>query len=170
MSRILLVVDMQNDFIDGALGSEAAEKIVDGVAERINNFDGRVIFTRDTHLQDYLTTQEGKKLPVSHCIKDSWGWQITDELLPFVETVLDKITFGSVDLPKLIKDYGEDIDEIELLGLCTDICVISNAMILKASFPEVKIVVNGKLSAGVTKESHQNALNAMKAVQIEVIE
>ena len=168
--KYLIVVDMQNDFILGSLGSPHAQAIVDGVKEKVKNYKGKIIFTRDTHLQDYLTTQEGKKLPVSHCIKDSWGWQITDELLPFVETVLDKTTFGSVDLPKLIKDYGEDIDEIELLGLCTDICVISNAMILKASFPEVKIVVNGKLSAGVTKESHQNALNAMKAVQIEIIE
>ena len=168
--KYLIVVDMQNDFISGSLGSPQAQAIVEGVKKKIENYNGKIIFTRDTHFEDYLTTQEGKNLPVAHCVKDSWGWQITDKLLPYAKTVVDKITFGSVDLPKLIKDYGEKIDEIEILGLCTDICVISNAMILKASFPEVKIVVNGKLSAGATNEGHQNALEAMKAVQIEVIE
>jgi len=127
-----------------------------------------VIFTRDTHFKEYLQTQEGRNLPVEHCIKDTKGWEICEELKPYVEKVIDKITFGSIDLPEIIKDYGEEIEEIELCGLCTDICVISNAMLLKTSFPEVKISVDASCCAGVTIESHNNALNAMKAVQIEI--
>ena len=166
--KYLIVVDMQNDFITGSLGSSLAEKIVPDVKEKVKAFDGKVIFTRDTHFDDYLNSEEGKKLPVKHCIKGTQGWQICDELKPYAGDVVDKITFGSVDLPKILKDYGEEIEEIELCGLCTDICVISNAMILKASFPETKIVVDGSCSAGVSVESHNTALEAMKAVQIEV--
>ena len=162
--KILIVVDMQNDFITGSLGSALAEAIVPNVVEKVKGFDGKVIFTRDTHFFDYMQTQEGKKLPVEHCIKDTEGWQICDELKAFADDVVDKITFGSVDLPKLLKEA----DEIELCGLCTDICVISNAMILKASFPEARIVVDGSCCAGVSVESHKTALEAMKAVQIEV--
>ena len=168
--KYLIVVDMQVDFITGALGSKDAEAIVPNVVEKVKNFDGKVIFTRDTHFDNYMDTQEGEKLPVPHCIKDTDGWQICDELQPFAETVIDKITFGSVELSKIIESFGEPIEEIELCGLCTDICVISNAMILKASFPEVKISVDASCSAGVTKESHLTALNAMKAVQIEIEE
>ena len=168
--KFLIVVDMQVDFITGSLGSKLAEAIVPNVIEKVKNYDGEVIFTRDTHKNDYLKTQEGKKLPVEHCIKDTDGWQICDELKPYVSAVVDKITFGSVDLPQIIKNYGEEIEEIELCGLCTDICVISNAMILKAAFPEVKITVDSKCCAGVTAESHNTALEAMKAVQIEVKE
>jgi len=167
--KFLIVVDMQNDFIAGSLGSKFAEAIVSNVVEKVKNYDGTVIFTRDTHFADYMDTQEGKNLPVKHCIKDTVGWEICDELKPYVKEVVDKITFGSVELPEVIKSYGEEIEEIELCGLCTDICVISNAMILKASFPEVKIAVDGKCCAGVTVESHQTALDAMKAVQINVI-
>lgn len=167
--KFLIVVDMQNDFISGALGSKLAEAIVPNVVEKVKNYDGTVIFTRDTHFTEYMDTQEGKNLPVMHCIKDTTGWEICNELKPYVNKVVDKITFGSVDLPDVIKSYGEEIEEIELCGLCTDICVISNAMILKATFPEVKIVVHGNCCAGVTEESHQTALNAMKAVQIDVI-
>ena len=166
--KYLIVVDMQNDFITGSLGSNLAEKIVPDVVEKVKSFDGKVIFTRDTHFADYIKTQEGKKLPVQHCIKDTDGWQICDELMPYVNDVVDKVTFGSVDLPSLLKDYGEKIEEIELCGLCTDICVISNAMILKASFPETKITVDAKCCAGVSVESHNTALAAMKSVQIEV--
>ena len=166
--KLLIVVDMQNDFISGALGSKLAEAIVPNVVEKVKNYDGTVIFTRDTHFADYMDTQEGKNLPVKHCIKDTTGWEICNGLKPYANKVIDKITFGSVDLPNVIKEYGEEIEEIELCGLCTDICVISNAMILKATFPEVKIVVDGNCCAGVTVESHQTALNAMKAVQIEV--
>ena len=161
--KYLIVVDMQNDFITGTLGSKLAEAIVSNVVEKVKNYDGKVIFTRDTHFADYMQTQEGRKLPVEHCIKDTDGWQICDELKPFVNDVVDKITFGSVDLPKMITDA----DEIELCGLCTDICVISNAMILKATYPEAKITVDSNCCAGVSVESHNTALDAMKAVQIE---
>lgn len=170
--KYLIVVDMQVDFISGSLGSKMAEKIVPGVVEKVKTFEGKVIFTRDTHFADYMSTQEGKKLPVMHCIKDTDGWQICDELTPYVKEAVDKITFGSVTLPNIIKDYSEEIEEIEeieLCGLCTDICVISNAMILKAAFPEVKITVDSKCCAGVSVESHKTALDAMKAVQIEIV-
>ena len=166
--KFLIVVDMQVDFITGSLGSNLATAIVPNVVEKVKNFDGKVIFTRDTHFEDYMQTQEGRKLPVPHCIKDTDGWQICEELQPYVETVIDKVTFGSVELPQLLKEFGETIEEIELCGLCTDICVISNAMILKAAFPEVPVVVDASCCAGVTMESHNNALKAMQAVQIEV--
>jgi nicotinamidase-related amidase len=167
--KYLIVVDMQVDFITGSLGSELATAIVPNVVEKVKNFDGKVIFTRDTHFEDYMTTQEGKNLPVTHCIKGSDGWQICKELIPYVETVVDKLTFGSIELPKVIKSFGEPIEKIELCGLCTDICVISNAIVLKAAFPETPITVDSSCSAGVTVESHNNALNAMKSVQIEII-
>lgn len=166
--KYLIVVDMQVDFITGSLGSDLAVAIVPNVVEKVKNFDGKVIFTRDTHYADYMQTQEGTKLPVPHCIKDTAGWQICDQLLPYVETVIDKVTFGSVELPQLIREFGEPINEIELCGLCTDICVISNAMILKAAFPEVPIGVDSSCCAGVSVESHKTALNAMKAVQIDI--
>ncbi len=166
--KYLIVVDMQVDFIAGSLGSDLATAIVPNVVEKVKNFDGKVIFTRDTHYDDYLQTQEGRKLPVVHCVKDTPGWQICEELRPFVTTVVDKETFGSVDLPQMIGDDGQPIDEIELCGLCTDICVISNAMILKAAFPEVRITVDASCCAGVTEESHNTALDAMAAVQIEI--
>ena len=166
--KFLIVVDMQRDFITGSLGSTLAKAIVPGVVDKVKNYDGTVIFTRDTHGIDYLKTQEGNKLPVEHCIRGTSGWEICDELKPFAANIVDKVTFGSVALPNIIKAYKEKIEEIELCGLCTDICVISNAMILKASFPEVNIAVDAKCCAGVTVESHNTALNAMKAVQIEV--
>ena len=172
--NILVVVDMQNDFISGALGTAEAKLIVNGVKERAENFEGLVFFTRDTHLEDYMNTQEGEKLPVPHCIKGTWGWEICDELKEISETteICDKPTFGSVELMESIKELSleEEIESITLLGLCTDICVISNAMLLKAALPETKIIVDGTLSAGVTPISHKNALEAMKMCQIEVIE
>ncbi|MBQ1244171.1 MAG: cysteine hydrolase [Clostridia bacterium] len=167
--KYLIVVDMQKDFITGSLGSALASAIVPRVSEKVKGFDGKVIFTRDTHFKNYMDTQEGKKLPVSHCIKDSDGWQICDELKPYAETVVDKLTFGSIELPRLLESYGEPIEKIELCGLCTDICVISNAMVLKAAFPEVPITVDSSCSAGVSVESHNTALDAMRAVQIEII-
>lgn len=168
--KYLIIVDMQNDFITGSLGSAHAAAIVPNVVEKLKHFDGQTIFTRDTHGADYMDTQEGMKLPVKHCIKDTDGWQICDELAPYTQLVIDKVTFGSVELPQIMKLFDEPIEEIELCGLCTDICVISNAMILKAAFPEAKITVDASCCAGVTMESHNTALNAMKAVQIEVIE
>ena len=167
--KFLIVVDMQVDFISGALGSEHAKAIVPNVVEKVKNFDGKIIFTRDTHFEDYMNTQEGRNLPVPHCIKGSDGWMICDELKPYAENVLDKITFGSVELPKFIESFGEPIEKIELCGLCTDICVISNAFVLKAALPELPIAVDSSCSAGVTVESHNNALSAMKAIQIEII-
>ena len=167
--KYLIVVDMQTDFITGSLGSKDAEAIVPAVVDKVKNFDGEVIFTRDTHFDNYLHTQEGKNLPVLHCIKDTAGWQICDELKPYVKTAVNKVTFGSMDLPSIIKKSVEDIEEIELCGLCTDICVISNAMILKAAFPETRIAVNALCCAGVTKKSHNTALDAMRAVQIEIL-
>lgn len=168
--KYLIVVDMQNDFTIGSLGSVHAAAIIPNVLAKVKAFPGKVIFTRDTHGDDYLHTQEGKKLPVIHCVKGSDGWQICDKLRPYVEQVVDKVTFGSVDLPHILSKESEQIEEIELCGLCTDICVISNAMILKAAFPEVKITVDASCCAGVTMESHITALNAMKAVQIDVME
>ena len=166
--KYLIVVDMQNDFISGSLGSDMAKAIVDNVVEKVKNFEGEIIFTRDTHADCYLDTMEGKNLPVVHCVKGTDGWQICPELSPYVENVIDKVTFGSVDLPHIIAKSGE-IESIELCGLCTDICVISNAMILKATFPEAKISVDSSCCAGVTFESHNNALLAMKMTQIEII-
>lgn len=168
--KYLIVVDMQNDFISGSLGSPQATAIVPHVADKVASFNGTVIFTRDTHGEDYMQTQEGRNLPVKHCIKDTEGWQICNELMPFAERVVDKGTFGSTALPNIMRAYGDPIEEVELCGLCTDICVISNAMLLKAAFPEVRIVVDSTCCAGVTDESHRTALNAMKAVQIEIRE
>ena len=167
--KYLIVVDMQVDFITGSLGSELAAAIVPNVLEKIKSFDGKVIFTRDTHFENYMDTQEGKNLPIPHCIKDSDGWQICDELNPYADMVIDKLTFGSMELPQIIKDFGEPIERIELCGLCTDICVISNAMVIKTAFPEVPIAVDSACSAGVSVESHNIALDAMRAVQIEII-
>ena len=165
----LIVVDMQNDFITGSLGSKLAEAIVPNVVRKVKDFDGKVIFTRDTHFEDYPDTQEGKKLPVAHCINDTDAWQICDELKSYASEIVDKVTFGSVTLPHILKNEGNDIEEIVLCGLCTDICVISNAMILKAAFPEVKITVDSSCCAGVSMDSHNTALDAMRAVQIEIV-
>ena len=167
--KYLIVVDMQVDFINGALGSDLAVAIVPNVVEKVKSFDGKVIFTRDTHFKDYMNTQEGKNLPVPHCIKDTDGWQICDELKPYADVIIDKLTFGSIELPDFIKSFNEPIEKIELCGLCTDICVISNAVVLKAALPEVPIAVDSSCCAGVTVESHNNALNAMKVIQIEII-
>ncbi len=167
--KYLIVVDMQVDFINGALGSDLAVAIVPNVVEKVKSFDGKVIFTRDTHFKDYMNTQEGKNLPVPHCIKDTDGWQVCDELKPYADVIIDKLTFGSIELPDFIKSFNEPIEKIELCGLCTDICVISNAVVLKAAFPEVPIAVDSSCCAGVTVESHNNALNAMKVLQIEII-
>lgn len=165
--KVLAVIDMQTDFITGSLGNEAAQNIVPRVKEKVENYKGRVIFTRDTHNENYLDTSEGKNLPVVHCVKDTPGWEICDELKEYAKETLDKETFGSLKLAEILKEE-ENISEIELCGLCTDICVISNAMILKAAFPEVKITVDASCCAGVSEKSHQTALAAMKGVQIEI--
>ena len=171
MKNYLIVVDMQNDFIDGALGTKEAEAIVDRVAEKIRGFDGDVIFTRDTHGVDYLDTQEGARLPVVHCVCGTAGWQIREGLEAIRPAlVIDKPTFGSTELGVLLaqREIEEKIARITLVGLCTDICVISNALLLKAFLPETPIAVDASCCAGVTPESHRNALAAMKMCQITV--
>lgn len=171
MQDILLVIDMQNDFIDGALGTPEAVAIVPNAAEKIRTFDGTVLFTRDTHEEAYLETQEGRNLPVPHCIRGTRGWEICDALLPYVSgEPLDKVTFGSSELGGLLKklDEADPLRSITLIGLCTDICVISNAMIAKAFLPEVPVTVDAACCAGVTPESHRNALAAMKMCQITI--
>ena len=166
--KLLIVVDMQNDFIDGALGTPEAVAILPHVKERIENFDGKVIFTRDTHLDNYMETQEGKNPPVPHCIKNTDGWQIRAELDALRKTEeIDKVTFGSKDLVKLIGEE-KDVESITFLGLCTDICVISNVLLTKAFFPEIPLIVDAKGCAGVTPQSHRNALDAMKMCQITI--
>ena len=172
MKQILIVVDMQNDFIDGALGTKEATAIVPKVEDKIRNFDGEVFFTRDTHETWYLETQEGKNLPVPHCIRGTEGWQIRKELDALRKTdPIDKETFGSTDLAAdlLALHEDEEIGSITLVGLCTDICVISNALLIKATLPEVPIYVDAACCAGVTPESHENALKAMEACQIKVM-
>ncbi len=171
--KFLIVVDMQNDFIDGALGTKEAVEILPAVKEKIMNFGGKVIFTRDTHEADYLTTQEGGNLPVEHCIKGTDGWQIRSELDALrKEEPVDKPTFGSVALGQLLKAYDtyeEKIESITLIGLCTDICVISNAMMIKGFLPETPIEVDAKCCAGVTPESHERALDTMAVCQIKIL-
>ena len=172
MQDILIVVDMQNDFIDGALGTKEAVAIVPNVREKIQQFNGTVLFTRDTHGPNYLQTQEGRNLPVEHCIKGTDGWEIRLELDALRKTEpIDKVTFGSAELGFRLAEMNaeEPIGSITLIGLCTDICVISNAMIVKAFLPEVPVRVDAACCAGVTPESHENALAAMKCCQIEII-
>ena len=169
MSKVLVVVDMQNDFIDGALGTKEAVAIVPYVKEKIENFDGIVLYTRDTHFEDYMNTQEGHNLPVPHCIKGTQGWEIRPELDALRKTeAIDKVTFGSKDLVDVLKTI-ENIEEITFVGLCTDICVISNVMVTKAFYPEIPLVVDAKCCAGVSVQTHLNALEAMKVCQVQVV-
>lgn len=173
MKKLLIVVDMQTDFVTGALGTKEAQAIVPVVAEKIKKAKEEgtdVIFTLDTHEENYLDTQEGKHLPVPHCIKNTEGWMLIPELRPLAGGCIsvEKPTFGSTRLAHIVGRAG--YDEIELIGLCTDICVISNAMILKASVPETPISVDASCCAGVTPESHANALASMKMCQITITE
>ena len=170
--KTLIVVDMQNDFIDGALANPAAAAIIPDMVEYIKNFNGDVICTRDTHYTDYLLTQEGKKLPVPHCICDTQGWELNDAIFEAVRykddfEVVNKESFG--DISTICYELYRDVDEIYLCGTCTDICVVSIALNLKARYPETKIYCLGNLCAGVTPESHEAALTVMKMCQIEVI-
>ena len=173
MKKILVVVDMQKDFVDGALGSNEAVAIVPAVAEKIKGFKGDIFVTFDTHYENYMETAEGKNLPVKHCIKGTDGWKLNAEVLKALDgkkyTPVEKITFGSVDLPGLIKKaVGDELFEVELIGLCTDICVVSNALLLKANFPETVITVDAACCAGVTPDKHEAALETMKSCQIDV--
>lgn len=167
--KILVVVDMQNDFIDGTLGTPEAVAIVPRVIDKIKEYEMRgdlVIYTKDTHYENYSETREGRLLPVSHCIKGTPGHDIPKEILRGHETVFEKLTFGSVELPTYLS--GLDFDEIELVGLCTDICVVSNALMIKAHFPEREVSVDSACCAGVTPDTHNAALTTMKMCQINV--
>ena len=168
--RVLVVVDMQNDFIDGALGTKEAAEIVDSVRAKIDRYAAAgdaVIYTQDTHTPEYLQTQEGKKLPVEHCIKGTKGWEISEKVYEKKYPVVEKPSFGSLELAEWIAGMA-DVHAIALVGLCTDICVISNALILKARKPEIPITVDASSCAGVTENSHKTALEAMKVCQINV--
>lgn len=167
--NVLVVVDMQNDFISGALGSPQAGEIVLRVKEKIEGFDGRVVFTRDTHETDYRNTLEGKKLPVPHCIRGTHGWEICDELKPIAKRIIDKPGFGSLELCERLAGL-ESVESVELIGLCTDICIISNAMLIKAFLPQAEVTVDASCCAGTTAENHDTALKAMQQCQIGIVE
>jgi len=174
MKKILIVVDMQKDFVDGALGTKEAVAIVDAVVEKVKNFDGEVIFTRDTHFENYMETQEGKNLPVVHCVKNTDGWQIIPKLDVLCKEMgckcYDKPTFGSTELAEdLKKAYAAgEIESVELIGLCTDICVVSNALMIKAFMPELPVALDSACCAGVTPAKHEAALETMRSCQILV--
>lgn len=171
--KYLVVVDMQNDFVDGALGTQEARAIVPHVIKKVREFDGTVLFTRDTHTEDYLDTQEGQMLPVSHCIRGTKGHELIEGLTANERpvTIIDKPTFGSVRLGEYFLKEAEkqSVESITFIGLCTDICVISNAFVVKAFLPEVPLFVDASCCAGVTEESHRRALESMKTCQIQII-
>ena len=169
--EVLVVVDMQNDFIDGALGTREAVAIVPKVEAKIRGFAGPVLFTRDTHEEDYMETQEGKNLPVVHCVKGTDGWQINEKVKTALKdaVVIDKPTFGSKILAEEITKIAEKEDiTVTLVGLCTDICVVSNAILIKAYLPEIPVKVIASCCAGVTPESHEAALATMRMCQVQV--
>ena len=173
MRKILVVIDMQNDFIDGALGTAEAEAIVDNVVAKIRTYDEKDIFaTRDTHQANYMETMEGKHLPVEHCIEGTDGWQLNPKVAEALgnAVIIDKPTFGSTQLVDAIKEIADKEEiEIELIGLCTDICVVSNALLLKANMPEVTFKVDPSCCAGVTPESHDKAIGTMQMCHIDMI-
>lgn len=174
MKKFLIVVDMQKDFVDGSLGTKEAQAIVHNVCRKIMSFEGDIIVTFDTHSENYLETSEGRKLPVKHCIKGTEGFGLDENVKSALEgkgyTAVEKPTFGSVLLPEIIKEkaMGEEFT-VELIGLCTDICVVSNALLIKANFPEAEISVDSSCCAGVTPDSHNSALNTMRSCQINVM-
>lgn len=181
MRKILIVVDMQNDFITGSLGTKEAIGIVPKVLKKIREYDINDIYvTRDTHQADYLSTNEGRHLPVEHCIENSWGWELQDDVKNAVKgaVIVDKPTFGSTELSAMLSRVYDELPasangtkelSIELIGLCTDICVVSNALLLKAQMPEITIRVDRNCCAGVTPESHEAALTTMRMCQIEIV-
>ena len=173
MKHFLIVVDMQKDFVDGALGTKEAVAIVPYVAEKIRSFDGDIFATLGTHFDNYMDTAEGKNLPVPHCIKGTAGWQLNETVAAALDergyTPVEKTTFGSVDLPEIIRQAaGEEDFTLELVGLCTDICVVSNALLLKAHFPETPVTVDAAGCAGVTPQAHEAALATMASCQIKI--
>ena len=174
MKHLLVVVDIQNDFVDGALGTAEAQGIIANAQKKIREFEGDVFVTYDTHFENYMETAEGRKLPVKHCVKGTFGWELNENISKALadknHTAVEKLTFGSDELPKLVRNLVGDEDfDITLIGLCTDICVVSNALILKANFPEKEIYVDATCCAGVTVETHNAALTTMKMCQINII-
>lgn len=171
MSKFLIVVDMQKDFVTGCLGSKQAQAVILPIKNKIEKFDGKVIFTMDTHEDNYLDTQEGQKLPVKHCIKHTEGWEIINELKEYALDCIEKPTFASIELAQRLQliNKNEPIDEIQLVGVCTSICVISNAMVLKAYLPDTPISVIANLCACVSEDSHNAALTAMETAQINIV-
>ncbi len=173
MKRFLIAVDLQKDFVDGALGTAEAQAMIPRAAEKIREFDGKIFVTLDTHGPDYPDTAEGRKLPVPHCIRGTEGWELAPQIARALEgkdaEFVEKGTFGSVCLPWLLRGAaGEEAFSVELIGLCTDICVISNALLVKAAFPEAQISADASCMAGVTPELHRAAIAVMKSCQIEV--
>lgn len=166
----LVVVDMQNDFVTGCLGSTDAANVQPYIENAVKNFSGEVIFTRDTHFENYMETQEGARLPVPHCIKDTDGWQIVPGLfeLSAGRKIIDKPTFGSTELMDYLKNKG-DVQSVTFMGVCTDICVISNAFLVKAALPECRVIVDSNGCAGTSKEAHNNALSALAGCQMDII-
>lgn len=174
MKHILVVVDIQKDFVDGALGTAEAVAIVERAAKKINAFVGDIFVTYDTHFENYLQTAEGVKLPVPHCIKGTDGWELNQDIAKSLDGKdyirVEKLTFGSTQLPDLVRKVaGDENFDITLIGLCTDICVVSNALILKANFPDKDIYVDAACCAGVTPETHNAALTTMKMCQINIV-
>lgn len=174
MEKLLVVVDMQNDFIDGALGSEEAKRIVPAVVDKIKKHEGEIVFTLDTHKEDYLDTQEGRNLPVVHCKEGTHGHKVHKDLLDAAKdkkyTEIVKYTFGSTALgEKVARMFEEGLREVEIVGLVTDICVLSNTLLIKAFCPEMLVTVDASCCAGSNREVHENALKAMKQCQINVI-
>lgn len=170
----LIVIDMQNDFVTGSLGSKEAEKIVPNVLGKVNDFKGKIYFTQDTHDEEYMSTQEGRCLPVKHCIYGTEGWELINELKELKEKkqlkAYKKNTFGSVELAEALRRENEEngIKSVELIGLCTDICVVSNALLIKAFLPEIPVYVDAACCAGVTPESHMASLKTMESCQIHI--
>ena len=168
MKKALIVIDMQKDFVSGSLANAAAQAIVMPIVKRIDGFRGAVFATRDTHGKDYLSSPEGKRLPITHCIKGTNGWQIVTEIAHALEfknaVIFDKPTFGTLEW-----NFLKDFDEIELVGTCTDICVVSNALVIKTLFPAMQVKVNAPLCAGTSVENHESALRVMKSCQIEIV-
>lgn len=170
MKKLLVVVDIQNDFVDGALGSKEAVAIIPNAVNKIKNWDGEIVCTADTHPDNYLETNEGKHLPVPHCIEETDGWMLNKEIANALgenPTIIPKPTFGSLYLAEYIREHN--FDRIEFIGLCTDICVVSNVLLAKAYLPEASIAVDASCCAGVTPESHDAAIQTMKMCQIEIV-
>ena len=174
MEKLLIVVDMQNDFINGLLGTSEAMAIVDKVMEKIKSFDGKIVYTKDSHTADYLNSREGKLLPIQHCRKGTDGWRLCPEIeklfLDMQADCIEKVGFGACDLPEYInKKFPNGIDYVELVGLCTDACVLANAMLVRTFFPETEVVIDASCCAGITPQGHKTALDAMRTCQITII-